>query len=116
MSPAPLTILPPGNTTVGVDPARAAVLEIRQRCDRGGQPAHRERKRQRALRLAEIAFAGLTLRGGTVSTDGNGMSSPRYPPTTPPSAQTAVLSGRIMLPQGSNGWTVAIALLPSICK
>ena len=101
------TLLLPGTTTVGVDPARTAVLEIKQRRVTAADSRIIVNESGSVLcESPEIAIAGITLKGGSFATDPNGIAL-NGPLATLASAQTAVLSGRILLPDGPSEWTVA---------
>jgi fibronectin-binding autotransporter adhesin len=91
----------PGNTTV------RGILEIKQRnvteadsqfiIGEGGSVI---------CDSPEIAIAGLTMTGGTLTTDGNGMTL-NGSLTVLPSATTSLLSGNITLAPGLNDWNIA---------
>ncbi len=91
----------PGNTTV------RGILEIRQR--NVTEPDSQVIIGEGGTLVCdspEIAFAGVTMTGGTLTTDGNGMSL-NGPVTILPSATTSLISGNVTLPGGINDWSIA---------
>jgi autotransporter-associated beta strand protein len=91
----------PGNTTV------RGILEIKQRnVTEADSQFFVEEGGSVLCDSPEIAIAGLTMTGGTLTTDGNGIAL-NGPLTILPSPTTSLLGGNLTLPPGVNDWNIA---------